>query len=218
MEKEEEKKPTKVEELKYFPFKTFQEFKKAHTEGVVNIGVDRLIAQEWAGGSIYTSRLLRAQTFFWLLLPFVVFLGFIVYIIVVQNWWLIFALPVLFLSYFIFHPGMAVLMRPIRSGFILLIFGGLIWGLINAISWLTALTFVFTLIWYSQRAMHNKAASELIRMATEHEDLLCLLWHINALNIQFHNGNSYWSLWKDEDGKTIHYDTGNVYDQIKRKR
>ena len=55
MEKQQEQKPKRVEELKHFPFKSFDELKKRVTEGVANIGVDRSVALQWAQNGIYSS-------------------------------------------------------------------------------------------------------------------------------------------------------------------
>ncbi len=200
------KKVTKVEELKYFPFKTFREFKKSYLEGIAQPGVDRGVALNWAQNGIYSSGWLRTQVLFLAFLPFIAAIGFIIYAIISKSWFLLLTLPVLLIAFFIFHPSSAMIFGIIRSGFIFLTFAGLAWGLINEIPWLVALTLTLTIIWYAQRSIYRKAVNGLIHAVMEHEDLLCLLWQGRALNISFYNGNSYWADWKIENGKSIHYD------------
>ena len=152
-------------------------------------------------------------------LTFIVPIGLIVYIVVTKTWLLLLALPLLLIGFLIFHPGLAKLLGSVRGGLIfrggliLLTFGGLIWGFINGIGWLTALTLSLAILWYAQRTIYRKAVDGLLRAAIEHEDLLCILWSGNALNITMYNGDSYWSKWKTESGKSTHYDTCNTYDE-----
>ena len=201
-----EQKPKRVEELKNFPFKTFAELKKATTEGVANVGIDRGVALQWAQNGIYSSSWLRTQGLILAFLPFIAAIGFIIYAIVTKSWLLLLALPVLLICFFIFHPSSAMMFGFIRSGLIGLVFVGLAWSLISGISWLTALTLALAIIWYAQRTIYRKAVNGLTFAVLEHEDLLCLLWGGRALNIRFYNGNSYWSDWKTEDGQSVHYD------------
>lgn len=205
-DEQKEQKPKRVEELKNFPFKTFAELKKATTEGVANVGIDRGVALQWAQNGIYSSSWLRAQALILAFLPFVAAIGFVIYAIATKSWLLLLALPVLLICFFIFHPSSAMMLGFIRSGLIGLVFVGLAWSLISGISWLTALTLVLAIIWYAQRTIYRKAVNGLTLAVLEHEDLLCLLWGGRALNIRFYNGNSYWSDWKTEDGQSVHYD------------
>ena len=213
MEKEQEQKPKRVEELEHFPFKSFDELKKRVNEGVANLGIDRSVALQWIQNGIHSTGWQRAQALFLASLTFIVPIGLIIYIVVTQTWLLLLALPLLLIGFFIFHPSQAMMLGPIRSGLILLTFGALIWGFINGIGWLTALTLSLAILWYAQRTIYRKAVDGLLRAAIQHEDLLCILWSSNALNIGMYNGDSYWSKWKTEGGKSTHYDTGNTYDE-----
>ena len=201
-----EQKPKSVEELKHFPFGTFAEFKKATMEGVANVGVDRGVALQWAQNGIYSSKWLRVQALLLALLPFVAAVGFVIYAIASKSWLLLLALPVLLIAFFIFHPSSAMIFGAIRSGLIGLSFVGLVWGFLSSIPWMAALSLTLVVIWFAQRSIYRKAIDGLIRATAEHEDLLCLLWPGRALNVQFYNGNSYWSDWKTEDGQSVHYD------------
>lgn len=201
-----EQKPKRVEELKNFPFKTFAELKKATTEGIANVGIDRGVALQWAQNGIYSSSWLRTQVLFLAFLPFLAAIGFVVYAIMTKSWLLLLALPVLLICFFVFHPSSAMIFGFIRSGLIGLIFLGLAWGLVSGIGWLTALALTLAPIWYAQRTIYRKAVNGLTFAVLEHEDLLCLLWGVRALNVRFYNGNSYWSDWKTEDGQNVHYD------------
>lgn len=199
-------KPKRVEELKHFPFKGFREFKKASLEGIANIGVDRGVALQWAQGGIYSSGWLRAQALILAFLPILAGIGFIIFAIVTKTWFLLLALPVLLIGFFIFHPSAAFAFGFIRTGVILLTFIALAWGLLRGIPWLTAISLTLAVMWYAQRAIYKKAVNGLIQAAVNHEDLLCLLWHGKALNIRLYNGDSYWADWKKESGETTHYE------------
>jgi hypothetical protein len=213
MEKEQEQKPKRVEELEHFPFKSFDELKKRVNEGVVNLGVDRSAALQWIQNGIYSTGWQRTQALFLAFLPFIAAIGFIIYAIATKSWLLLLALPVLLICFFIFHPSSAMIFGFIRSGLIGLVLIGLAWSLISGIAWLTALTLTLIIIWYAQRTIYRKAVDGLLRATIQHEDLLCILWRGNGLNVTMYNGDSYWSKWKTEGGKSTHYDTGNTYDE-----
>jgi hypothetical protein len=213
MEKEQEQKPKRVEELEHFPFESFDELKKRVNEGVANLGVDRSVALQWIQNGVHSTGWQRTQALFLASLTFIVPIGLIVYIVITKTWLLLLALPLLLIGFFIFHPSQAMMLGPIRSGLILLTFGGLIWGFVNGIGWLTALTLSLAILWYAQRTIYRKAVDGLLRAVIQHEDLLCILWSGNALNVTMYNGDSYWSRWKTEGGKNTHYETGTTYDE-----
>ena len=198
-------KPKKVEELKNFPFENFQEFTKAYLEGIINPAVDRSVALQWAQGGIHAPTFLIIQTIILSCLPFAAAIGFVLYVIVNKSWLLLLALPVLPIGFFIFHPG-GRYFGFIRTLFIFLTFAGFGWALFTNRPWLLALTIALLLIWFANRTVYNKAVHYLISEAAKHEDLLCLLWDTKAFNVRFYNGSTYWADWKDEDGKTTHYE------------
>ena len=210
-----EQKLRRVEELQHFPFKNFTEFKKTILEGVANVGVNRSVALRWIQNGIYSSGWQRAQALFLATLPFIVALGFVIYAIATKSWLLLLALPVLLIGFFVFHPSSAMIFGFIRSGLIGLTIIGLIWGFINGIGWLTVLTLSLAIIWYAQHTIYRKAVSGMIRAAIDHEDLLCILWNSNSLNVRLYNGDNYWFRWKIENGKNTHYDSGNTYNDNK---
>lgn len=206
MEKQQEQKPKHVEELSNFPFKTFQEFRKANMEGVAQPGVDRGVALQWAQNGIYAPGILRAQTVFLMLLPYIAALGFIIWAIISKSWLMLLALPVLLIAFFIFHPSAAMIFGIIRSGFIGLSFVGLIYAFMTSKPGLLALCLTLVVIWYAQKTIYRKAVNYLTKAVSEHEDLLCILWQGKALNVMFFNGNRYWVDWKTENGQSIHYE------------
>lgn len=212
-EQEQRPKPKHVEELEHFPFKNFDELKKRVSEGVANLSVDRSAALQWIQNGIYSSGWQRAQALFLASLTFIVPIGLIVYIVITKSWLLLLALPLLLIGFFIFHPSQAMMLGPIRSGLILLTFGGLAWGFINEINWLIALTLSLVILWYAQRTIYRKAVDGILRATLEHEDLLCILWSGNALSVTMYNGDNYWFRWKTEGGKSTHYNTDNAYDE-----
>lgn len=208
-QKEQKPKPKRVEELEYFPFKNFDELKKRVSEGVANIGVDRSAALQWIQNGIYSSKWQRAQALFLASLTFIVPIGLIAYIVITKTWLLLLALPLLLIGFFIFQN---IYLGSIRNIFAFIIFVGLVWGFMNGINWLTAFTLALMILWYAQWAIYRKAVSGLLRATMQHEDLFCILWNGNGLNVTMYNGDSYWFKWKTEGGKSTHYDTGNTYD------
>ncbi len=205
MEKQQEQKPKRVEELSNFPFKSFQEFRKAYMEGVAEPGVDRGVALQWALNGIYAPGILRAQTVFLMYLPYIAVLGFIIWAIVSKSWLMLLALPVFLIAFFIFHPSAAMVFGIIRSGFIGLSFVGLVYAFMTSKPGLLALCLTLVIIWYALNTIYRKAVNYLTEAVSEHEDLLCTLWQGKALTIMFFNGNSYWVDWKKENGQIIRY-------------
>lgn len=207
-ENKSETNPKQVEELKHFPFKNFAELKKAGMDGVANIAIDREAALEWVKrrmkGIPTPPPWLKFQVTFLASLTFIVPIGFIIYVIATQSWLLLLALPVLWFGFTTFHNP--YLQGSIKTVLIVLTYGGLAWGLIDGINWLIAITLSLAVLFYSIRNIYPKAVNGLIKVALEHEELFCFLWHKGALSIKFNNGNSYWTDWKIEDGKNIHYD------------
>jgi len=203
---QERKKVTRVEELEHFPFKSFREFKKAVIEGVAQPGVDRGVALNWAQRGIYAPTILRAQTNFLMLLPYIATLGFIVWALVSKNWLMLLTLPVLLIVFFVFHPSGAMIFGIIRPILIGLSFVGLVYAFMTAKFGLLALCITLVVIWYATRTIYRKAVNYLTKAVSEHEDLLCILWQGKAVSVMFFNGNRYWVNWKMEDGKSVHYD------------
>jgi len=199
------KKVKTVEELANFPFKSFHEFRKANFEGVAQPGIDRGVALNWAQNGIYSPWILRSQTIFLMLLPYIAALGFIIWAIVSKTWLMLLALPVLLIAFFIFHPSSAVMFGPIRSLLIGLSFVGLVYAFISSKPSLLVLCLTLVVIWYAEKTIYRKAVNYLTKAVCEHEDLLCILWQGRALNIMFFNGNRYWADWKTEDGESVHY-------------
>jgi hypothetical protein len=203
---QEPKKVTQVEELNNFPFKTFQEFKKAVIEGIAQPGIDRSVALSWAQKGIYSPSVLRAQMTFLMLLPYVAILGFAIWAIVSKSWLMLLTLPVLLIAFFMFHPSSAMIFGIIRSGFIGLSFVGMVYGYMTDKPSLLALCITLVVIWYAEKMVYKKAVSYLTNAGSEHEDLLCILWQGKALNVRFFNGDRYWVDWKSEDGKSVFYE------------
>lgn len=202
----ERKKVKIVEELEHFPFPSFTEFKKANAEGIAHIGIDRAVALQWAQGGIHAPKSLKIWALMFALLPFIAAIGLVVYSIVTGTWLLLLALPLLLIAFFIFHPSSAMIFGFIRTGLIGLTFVGLVYSFFTDKNWLLVLTIALVIIWYSQKSVYRKAINEIIRAMTQHEDLLCILWQGRAANIDLFNGNRYWVDFKDENGKTTHYE------------
>lgn len=199
-------KPRTVAELRNLPFKDFSELKVKVIEGVANIGVDRSVALQWIQNGIYSTSWQRTRGLFLASLIFLVPIGLLVYTVVSQSWWLLLGIPFLFIAYFMLHPSSGVMFGPLRTLLIWFTFGGLTWGFFDEVGWLTALTICLALLWYSQKAVYGKAVDGMINAALVHEDLFCILWNSNSLNITLYNGDSYWNQWKTIGGETTHYD------------
>ncbi|MGI9250060.1 MAG: hypothetical protein ACR2PR_02530 [Pseudohongiellaceae bacterium] len=198
------KKIKHVEGLDNFPFRTFQEFKNADWEGIAQPGVDRGVALRWAYSGSYTSGILRAQVFSLMSIPYIAILGFVVWVIISKSWPMLLGLPVLLFGFCMFHPS-AVAFGIIRWGFIGLSFIGLAYAFMTDRPGLLALCLALVAIWYGEKMLYRKAVSSLIKAATEHEDLLCILWQGKALNVRFLSGDHYWVHWKMENGQSTHY-------------
>ena len=199
-------KPKTVPKLANFPFATFAELQAKVNEGVANIGVDRGVALQWIQNGIYSTTWQRIRGLIMASMIFLVPIGLLVYIVTTGSWWLLISLPFLVIAYFMLHPSSGAMFGPLRTLLILFTFGGLAWGFLNEVAWLTALTICLAILWYSQKSVYGKAVDGMIAAALKHEDLFCILWNGNSLNVQLYNGDSYWGRWKTVGGETTHYD------------
>lgn len=203
---EADEKVTNVEELVRFPFKSFKEFRAAYFQGISRPGVDRGVALNWAlGGGAHAPSGLRFRLLILSWVPFIAMGGFVVYVVATKNWIWLLAFPALLIGWFLFHPSAAMVFGVLRTGFVFLTFVGLVWAYWTAKWPLFVLSAALVLIWYEHRTVYNRAVSSMIAAAVEHEDLLCLLWQAKAINIRFHNGDTYWADWKIESGQATHY-------------
>lgn len=206
MEKETKQAHT-VSELEHFPFKTFGEYKKATIEGVASIAVDRGVALNWSyNGGQYASGWVRFKAITFMILPLVSAFGLVVYIFLTGSWWLLLALPVVVVLYFMFHPTAAMIFGPIRSFFVLLAFAGVVYSFFAVVPWLFALSLSLVFIWYGQKSAYANGIKHIIEAANTHEDLLCKLWQGKAMNIQFFNNDSYAVDHKRVGGEYEHYE------------
>jgi len=209
MTNETQDKPKTVEELGHFPFATFAEVRAKVNEGVAHIGVDRSVALQWIQNGIYSTTWQRIRGLIMASMIFLVPIGLLVYAVMTGTWWLLVALPFLVIAYFMLHPSSGAMFGPLRTLLIVFTFGGLAWGYVYEVGWLTALTICLAILWYSQKSVYGKAVDGMISAALEHEDLFCILWNGNSLNVQLYNGDSYWKNWKQEGGESTHYDLDN---------
>lgn len=198
-------KVSRVDDLCNFPFKTFQEFKKANMDGLAQPGVDRSVALNWVQKGIYAPRIMRIQSLLLSFLPYIAVLGFIIWVIASKSWLMLFAIPVFLIAFFVFHPSSAMTFGIIRNILIGMSFIGLLYACIVNVQGLLALCLTLVLIWYAQSAVYKKAINCLTKAVSEHEDLLCGLWQGKAMNVMFSNGDSYCTDWKIENGQTKYY-------------
>jgi hypothetical protein len=195
----------KVENLKNFPFESFEQlnnniiFKKAF------IRLPRNVALNWIIKGIYTTTSQRAFALFIVLSSYIIGISYIIYVLMFESWFFLFAIPFLVLSYVIFDPGNKVPLGPIRSGLILFTFLGFAYSIISETSWLIAITLSLVLLWYVQRSIYKYALSSLTKACCKHEDLLCSLWEEDSLVIKLSTGEYYGSTWKNEYGREIYY-------------
>jgi len=202
-------KPKTVEGLNDFPFETFTELQTNVTTGTANIGVDRSVALQWIQDGIYSTPRQRKGALLMASMMFIVPIGLLVYIVMTGSWWLLVSLPFLVIAYFMLHPSSGPALGPLRTLLIAGTFGGLAYGYVYEISWLTALTVCLAVLWFSQKSVYGRAVDGMIQAALKHEDLFCILWNGNSLNVTLSNGDSYWGRWRTISGETTHYDLDN---------
>lgn len=205
MEANDTDKATKIEQLGTFPFKSFQEYKKASFEGVAQPTVDRSVALQWAQNGIHAPKSLRFQTSFLMMLPFLSLLGFIIFTIVTQNWWYLLTIPVFIICYFVFHPSFGMLLKPVRNLFIGLTVIGFFWAAWSSKGGLLAMTISLLVIWFAQNRIYRSAVNGLIEAANNHEDFFCKLWEGKILSIRFYNGDTHSVAHKFENGNYTSY-------------
>ncbi len=227
MAEREEQRSTTVPGLKNFPFRTFDELKKAAKDGSATISVHAGVPLQWvrvegpcSGSNARLSPSQKGQIMGLALLPFIAGLGFITYIVTTGRWPLLLSLPLLFIGYSIFYSDPAKLtfheadsirraqtMSLMRRGFLASALIALAWGFISETEWITALALTLTVICFAQRSVDHKSVKWLIHAAWEQEELPCLLWSAGALNVRLSNGNIYLVDCRKENGQFIYYKT-----------
>ena len=104
--------------------------------------------------------------------------------------------------------------RQIRSVFIFLVLGGLVYSLVSAgHGGLFGLSLTLAIIWLGDALACKVPVSLMCDAASKHEDLLCLLWAGNELAVRFPNGDSYMAAMKKEGNQTTHYETQEIVGQ-----
>jgi hypothetical protein len=180
----------KVEDLAWFPFKTFQEFKTAHREGLCRIWVDRSGALEYVRVGKYVGTSTRLLLKMLLYIPHIAVILFLVYAVGSGSWLLLLALPLFVVAYVLFHPSTQLLLGLLRTISIGLSLLGFFWGILSGAVGLVAITAVLLTIWLVHLAFDRKSTQILIHAVTEHEDILCATWRNRLLTLRLADGRT----------------------------
>ena len=177
----EEREPVRnVEELNQFPFESFQDFREAREQGVIQVAVDRGVAREWVTKGIYSPTGARIAIFILAWMTNLSALILVINAIVTRTWLLLLALPLFPACLFLWHHPPVT---SIRSWFILLTWAAFTLAIVTKRPWLLAIAGPLLLMWYSIAGVYAVAVYYLISAATQHEDLLCMLWEADAVMI-----------------------------------
>ena len=196
----------RIEELRSFPFGSFQEFRDACRSGRCHVSLDRSTALQWAQEGKYTTAVSRFAVTALTFVPYLSVVMFVGLAVIEKSWFLLLALPLFVVAFVLFHPSMrfAGLLRSIPICLSLL---GFLWGIVISSLGLIAITGVLLIIWLSLLAANKTAIQSLTRAVVEHEDILCATWRHGKLAIHLADGsvlgacprNSHLTL--DEEGQ-----------------
>lgn len=196
---------SRVEELTYFPFPSFEKVMEAVVSGDACYAVDRGFALKWAQGGVYAPRSVVILTTLSAWLPILAALSFVIWIFISKNWAMFLALPVLLIGYAVYHPGLGSLLGPIRTLLIGLTFVGLFYGLLFERPKILTLCAALSLVWFGIKASYSISVKGLIRAALANEKLLCALWQDEKISIEMKNGDRYWKNFRVINGEPSSY-------------
>ena len=180
-----------VSDLSNFPFPSFAEFREKCLSGVASLGVDRGVAVQWAMNGIFSPTTVRVKVTLLSWVPFLIVIAFITYVFFSLSWWWHLSLPVFVVWYFFSNPSMAFMLGIIHKGILTLVWGGLVWGLLNGTLGLAAFAAALLAMRYAMTATYKVAVGGILQVASEKEELLCKLWNGNAVNVNLYNGDTY---------------------------
>jgi len=188
-----------------FPFKNFDQLKKAVMQGVVDIKVDISVARQLAYEDGFGSKWFKIFLGSLFFLIFSVFICFVIYIIISKNWFLLITLPILIIGFFVLNPmtllSFNIIIRSIIIGSIIII---LIWSLLNSIHWLSFIFAIFLSFWFIQHMMYMIPVKILKGIILNDEDLFLKLYE-NRIVIVCYDRNIYWYDGKLENGQLNTY-------------
>lgn len=189
---DQEPSPLQVNDLHDFPFNTFHDFQHALKNKKVCLAVDRSIALEWTRpreNARCAPASVRGKILLLSVLSYLTPLFFLVFVIIETSWLWLAAIPVYFVTFFIFQPSTEkVFFSGPLGQFVLftvssLLWFGLLWGVGFGISGLAALSLSLLIQQYAIRKVYSVAIESLIDAASVTEDLLCRMWRYGAVRI-----------------------------------
>ena len=175
-----------VNALQHFPFSSFNEFQLAHKNRKISIGVDRRIALLWTQprekGKARACLSPHEGSGAVSALSYLTALFFAIFVVVEESLIWLAAIPILFVTFYIFQPSTEkVFFSGPRGRFILFMISTLIWfglfyGIGFGINALTALAVSLLIQQHAIKRVHSVAINSLVEAVTASEDLFCRLW------------------------------------------
>ena len=198
-----------VNALQHFPFSSFNEFQLAHKNRKISIGVDRRIALLWTQPrekARHAPVSVRMKVQVLSALSYLTALFFAIFVVVEESLIWLAAIPILFVTFYIFQPSTEkVFFSGPRGRFILFMISTLIWfglfyGIGFGINALTALAVSLLIQQHAIKRVHSVAINSLVEAVTASEDLFCRLWRNDGINIVFSNGDCFSNSFVSRDG------------------
>lgn len=180
----------KVEILKNFPFKSFEEFREAWLRKKIKVIIDKSISFRWIERGLYRSEKWWKMVILIMWLPYLAILGFIISSIILRRYHLIAFVPIHFLAIILLHPTGRKLFKIFNILGIGIIFL-FIWSLTTKNINLLLITIILVIILICEEIAWNIPHRLLMRAIYLHEDLLCYLWNDNLVAIKLKEGPIY---------------------------
>lgn len=192
-----------VEELKHFPYRNFEEFKKAVTNNDIlgtNIAMDK--ARDWVMRGLDAP---KGWMYFGYILVFLPYLFTIFYLIaafVLHNYWLIIYSVVPILSIFFFNPFARKAFK-IHYYFIILY---VILSLFLKELWSPLFWLPLVFLYLATNQLYEGSAQIVREHLTKDEMLLCVFWKWWDLVIYLKDGTQVSQRYYEYGGNTLYFE------------
>lgn len=197
------KKITKVEDLKHFPFSSFQTFKEALKDGtVVDIPIAMDMARSWLTNAENSPIFWRSFSTFLMFVPYLVMIFYLVATFWLSNFWLLLFIP---LSIIVTFTGSPAARRLLPIHYILIVAFVLMWVIggkfPDLVYWLPIL-----IIFLSLNQLYSGSAKVAREAVIHDEKTLCLFWKWHWMDIVLKSGDTYSQRSTQTLGQTFYHE------------
>lgn len=200
--KEKLDKISKISDIPNFPFKSFEEIGESVDKNEVRIGLAMDISRQWLTGGHKSAPTFHAIIVTLLGLSAILYLVFLIFFsIFTFNFWYLFLIPLVIISFFILPPMMMRAFGGISHLLLLIGFGLLVFGFISDSKAAIISGLSIVIPWLGHKLSYVISINIATGKVLEDEDLFILFVKSNAVNFVFTDtGETIWP-WDLLEGK-----------------